>query len=62
MKERGDGGNSNTKMYDDQKTVLIKNILATPLNSDGKSNRSVFDEQNSLFFTERSWSLALNFT
>ena len=62
MKERGDGGDSNTKMYDDQKTVLIKNILVKPLNSDGKSNHSVFDEQNSLFITERSWSLALNFT
>jgi hypothetical protein len=62
VKERGDGVNSNTKMYDDHKTVLIKNILVTPLNSDGKTNHSVFDEKNSLFITERSWSMALNFT
>ena len=62
MKERGDGIDSNTKIYDDQKTVLTKNILVTPLNSDENSNYCIFDEQNSLFVTERSWSLALNFT
>ena len=62
MKERFDGGDSNTKMYDDQKTVVMKNMLDAPLISDGKSNYSFFDEQNSLFVTEKSWSLALNFS
>ena len=62
VKERFGGGDSNTKMYDDQKTVFMKNMLEAPLISDGKSNYSFFDEKNSLFVTERSWSLALNFT
>ena len=62
VKERFGGGDSNTKMYDDQKTVVMKNMLDAPLISDGKSNYSFFDEQNSLFVTEKSWSLALNFS
>ena len=36
-------------------------MLNSKSSNDGKSNHSLFDEVNSLYQTEKSWSLALHF-
>lgn len=64
VKTQDEGIFNKHKIVDEQKKIEQRNILTESLSQTGlpvpQTNYSVFDEENSVFITERAWSLGLS--